>query len=130
MASIVPVFPAGTYRHYMIEGPLADSTIAPPPKPAFFFNERFMAARHEEGCYGMHFSMHFLVCRGLSNDDVGVARGTVSQETRPGAGVSKPAISSKKNVGGAIVERLKYFVNLQWDSKGAPASVGLRNQLN
>ena len=29
---------------------------------------------------------HFLVCIGLSNDDVGVARGTVFQEIRPGAG--------------------------------------------
>ena len=35
--------------------PRADSTIAPrPPKPATFFNERFMAARHEEGCYEKH----------------------------------------------------------------------------
>ena len=24
--------------------------LPPPPKPAIFFNERFMAARHEEGC--------------------------------------------------------------------------------
>ena len=30
---------------------LTDSTIAPPPKPAIFFYERFMAARHEERCY-------------------------------------------------------------------------------
>ena len=28
----------------------------------------------------------FLVRKGLSNDDVGVATGTVFQETRPGAG--------------------------------------------
>ena len=28
-----------------------DSTIAPPPKPAIFFNERFMAARHKEIYY-------------------------------------------------------------------------------
>ena len=27
------------------------STIAPPPKPAIFSNERFRAARHKEGCY-------------------------------------------------------------------------------
>ena len=30
--------------------------------------------------------MYFLDCKGLSNDDVGVARGTVFQEIRPGAG--------------------------------------------
>ena len=28
----------------------------------------------------------FLVCKGPSNDDVGVARGTVFQEVRPGPG--------------------------------------------
>ena len=28
----------------------------------------------------------FLLCKGLSNDDVGVARGTVLQEVRPGIG--------------------------------------------
>ena len=30
--------------------------------------------------------VHFLVCEGLSNDDVRVARGIVFQEIRPGAG--------------------------------------------
>ena len=40
----------------------------------------------------------FLVRKGLSNDDVGVERGTVSQEIRPGAGF-KPAISLKKSSG-------------------------------
>ena len=29
---------------------------------------------------------HVLVCEGRSNDDVGVARGIVFQEIRPGAG--------------------------------------------
>ena len=31
-------------------------------------------------------SHSFLVCNGLSNNEVGVARGTVYQEIRPGAG--------------------------------------------
>ena len=48
--------------------PQTDSTIAPPPrkKPAFFFNERFMAARYKEG-YTIEYkvSMYFLVCKGL-----------------------------------------------------------------
>ena len=40
-----------------------------------------MAARHEEGCYGKkHILKHVLVCEGLSNDDVRVARGIVFQE--------------------------------------------------
>ena len=73
-----------------------DSTIAPPKnKPAMFINECFiiMAARHKEGCYGKNVFIYFLVCKGLllrvvlSNHDVGVARGTVFQEIRPGAGL-------------------------------------------
>ena len=39
---------------------------------------------------------YFLVGKGRSNDDVGRARGTGFQEIRPGALVSKPAISLKK----------------------------------
>ena len=62
------------------------TTIAPPPKPAIFFNGRFVAARYDEGCYEKNILKHFLVCKGLSNDDVGVARGIVFQEIRPGAG--------------------------------------------
>ena len=49
-----------------------------------------MAARHEEGCHEKKKKhknfIHFLSCQGLSNDDVGVARGTVFQEIRPGVG--------------------------------------------
>ena len=44
--------------------------------------------------------MYFLVCKGPSNDDVGVARSTVFQEMRGGELVSKPAISRKKSWGG------------------------------
>ena len=45
-----------------------------------------MAARHEQGCSETHISMYFFVWEGLSNDSVGVANGTVLQETRPEAG--------------------------------------------
>ena len=31
-------------------------------------------------------SMYFMVCEGLTNDDVGVAREAVYHDTRPGAG--------------------------------------------
>ena len=51
-----------------------------------FFNERFMAARHEDGRFAKRNFMYFLVCKGLSNDDVGGTRGTEFQEIRPGAG--------------------------------------------
>ena len=58
----------------------------PPPKPAISFIERFIAARHEEGCYENNITLHFLACKGVSNGDVGVARGTVFQAIRLGAG--------------------------------------------
>ena len=46
-----------------------------------------MAARQEEeGRYETQLFVYFLACKGLSHDDVGVARGTVFQETRLGAG--------------------------------------------
>ena len=84
----------------------ADSAIAPPPsplhhpKPAIFFNERFVAARHEERCFAKSIFVYFLFGKGLSNDDVGVARGAIFQEKSYGGKlVSKPAISLKKCCG-------------------------------
>ena len=59
----------------------ANSTIAPPPEPAIFFNERFLAARHEERCYkNIYIHTRFLVGEGLSNDNVGMASSAVFQE--------------------------------------------------
>ena len=58
-----------------------------------------MAARHEEGCYENNTSMCFLVCKVLSEDDVGMARGTVSQEIRQGAGL-KTGDFVKEKLGG------------------------------
>ena len=71
---------------------------ARPPKPAFFLNERFVAARHKEGCYKKNASVHFLVCKGLSNGDIGVTRGAVIKDIRPGAGV---------NTGDFVEEKLR-----------------------
>ena len=45
-----------------------------------------MATRHEERCYEKSISVYLLVCKGQSNDDVGVASGTLFQELRPDAG--------------------------------------------
>ena len=45
-----------------------------------------MDARHKESCQDKNVFTYFLVCKGLSNDDVGAARGSVFQEIRPGAG--------------------------------------------
>ena len=64
-------------------------TVPPPPPrhPAILFKERFMAARHEEeGCFEKNICKYVLVCKGLSHDDIEVARGTVFQKIRPGAG--------------------------------------------
>ena len=48
------------------------STIAPLKKPAIFLSERFISARQEEGRYETQLFVYVLVCKGLSNDDVGV----------------------------------------------------------
>ena len=46
-----------------------------------------MAARHtRKDTIEKKLSIYFLVCKGLTIDDVRVARGTVFQEIRPGAG--------------------------------------------
>ena len=75
-----------------------DSTIALPPqsKTAVFFNERFMGARHDEGCYETNILPRFLDCKGLSNDD-----GRVAYSWRYGLElVSKPAMSLIERLGG------------------------------
>ena len=58
-----------------------------------------MAARQEEGRYETQVFACVLVCKGISNGDVGVAKGTVFEDMRPGVGF-KPAISFKKSWGG------------------------------
>ena len=67
-----------------------------------------MATRHEERRYEQSISIYFLACKGRPKDDVGVARGSVFQELRPGAGFkTAPAISLETiMLGGATVERL------------------------
>ena len=79
-----------------------DSTMIAPPKTCDFLErEHFMVARHEEGCYEKASSNIFMYAKkGLSNDDVGVARGTVFQETRPGAAGFKTGDSLKEKLGG------------------------------
>ena len=65
-----------------------------------------MAARHEEGCYQVKVSTYFLVCNVPSNKHVGLARGTVFQEVRPGACFQTVDFDNEK-LGGAIVVRLE-----------------------
>ena len=50
---------------------------------------------------GKNSSYDFLACKGPSNDDVGVARGTVFQEIRPGVGF-KTGDSVKEKLGGLL----------------------------
>ena len=61
-----------------------------------------MGGRTLDGNYAF---IYFLICQRLSNDDVGVARGTVSQEIRPGAGF-KTGDFVEEMLGGATVVRL------------------------
>ena len=71
-----------------------------------------MAARHEEGCHEKIILRIFFVCKGLSNDDVGGARGTILEEIQPGAGFKTGDFV--KEVGGATVERLCCFFYKSW----------------
>ena len=50
-------------------------------------------------------STYFLVCSGLSNDDVGEAEGTVLQEMQPGCAF-KTGDFVQENGGGATLARL------------------------
>ena len=70
----------------------------PPKKTAIFFNERFMAARHQEGAVQKQSTYIYLITR-LSNDEVRVPRGAVFQEIRPGA-VEHERILQEKLGGG------------------------------
>ena len=76
-----------------------------PCKTSDFFDEVFMkTAPHEEGYYKKNILKHF-VCKGLSNDDVMVARGTVFQEReiRPGAGFETGDFFRQRKVEGAVL---------------------------
>ena len=70
---------------------ITDSTIAPPPKKEnrdFFFNERFHGCSTQGRMLLKEKYPHtkyFLVCKGLTIDDLGVSRDTEFQEIRPGA---------------------------------------------
>ena len=79
-----PPFFSASFR-FIDTSPLTDSTIAP-PKPAIIIDERFKVCRNRNGFHEKPFLTHFHVCKGLSKDDVGAARGTVFQEIRPEAG--------------------------------------------
>ena len=65
---------------------LTDSTITPPPKPAISFTTVSWLLDTSKHAREKNSSMHFLFCKGRSNDDVGVARRTAFQALRPGAG--------------------------------------------
>ena len=58
-----------------------------------------MATRYVEGCHEKGIFTYFLVCGGLSNDDVRVVMGTVFQEIRPGVGF-KTGDFVKEKLGG------------------------------
>ena len=84
----------------------SDSTIATPlqKKTVIVFNERFMAARHEKedakNKAHPQASMFLFAKKGLSNDDVGLAGGTVFEGIRPGAGFKTGDFAKEKLGGG------------------------------
>ena len=61
-----------------------------------------MAARLEGGCYEKYFFMCFLVCKGLSNNEVGVARGAPYFRKYGGELVSKTGDFVKEKTGGLL----------------------------
>ena len=79
---------------------MTDSTIAPPPNQRFSLKSNFLSwllDTRKDAIDKKKVSIHFLVCRDLSIDDVKVSRDTVFQEMRPVELVLKPAISLKKS---------------------------------
>lgn len=67
-----------------------------------------MASRHEKGRYENDLHI-FLVCKGLANNGVGVARGTLFHEIAPEADFKTRDIAREKSGGrggGITVERL------------------------
>ena len=62
------------------------TTIPPPPNQRFCLQGTFHdCSTRERPPLKKIVSICFVICKGLSNDDVEVARGTVFQEVRPGA---------------------------------------------
>ena len=101
---------------------------SPPPIPSTFFNERFMASRHQKGCdKKKHLLEFFLFARkGLSNDGVGVAKGVVLQETLPGARFKTGDFVQEKFWGGATAGRLLDHTPRRWFTTRLPSSHGIR----
>ena len=64
--------------------------------------------------------MYLLGCLGLSNDDIEMARGTVFQEIRPGAGFKTDDFVKEKLGVGATVERLVRSFGPEPIAKGEP----------
>ena len=91
--------------------PGTDSTIAPPKKKRRFsltrvpwlLDTRNDAMKNTASCI-------FFVWKGISNDNVGVARGAVFQEVRPGSGF-KTGDFVKEKIVGVTVERLPDYPN-------------------
>ena len=72
----------------------------------------------------------FLVCKGLSGDDVGVARGTVFQKIRPGAGFKTGDFVEEKKLGAATVKRRLRGRSSAQSNQHLYAMVRSRNPIN
>ena len=78
----------GEGRHARVKQYGSDSTIAPPQNQRYSLtNVSWPApARHKEGYIWNQSIQCFLVCKGLSIDNVGVSRNTAFREIRQGTG--------------------------------------------
>ena len=97
--------------------PLNVSTIAP-PQTSDFLSRCFMSARHEAGPHKKSIYTYLVVCKGLSNDGVGVAKGAVRQETRPRAGLKIGDVVKKRWLGYRRTTPLPYPAGHRRPSKG------------
>ena len=78
---------------------MTDSTIAPPLNQRWSLTNDSWLLDTRTDTTEIGVSTYFLVCKGLSIDDVGVSRDTVFQEIRPGAGFETSDFV-KKTLGG------------------------------
>ena len=69
-----------------------------------------------------------VVCKGQSNDDVGVARDTVFREIRPGAGFNAGDFVKRKRGGGGLDRRTTREYHVMSRSAVAPPSFLRRNR--
>ena len=83
-----------------------------------------MAARHKKDTVETTYPYIFLVCKGLSINDVGVGWGSVFQEIRPGARSKTGDIFKEKLGGGYRKTTLNTHMFSSWSPAQLPSESG------